>query len=159
MWHDTGTTNESGMNISTHTPLARCGIDNQKIWDAIENFNSHTPREVWPFSPQLVQPLMSFQLTHPSRGVAVTNSAFCVSADDFNSHTPREVWLRRSASQRCFPNFNSHTPREVWPLRIFSSPTIGIFQLTHPSRGVAISRTRRRNISGFQLTHPSRGVA
>ncbi len=123
--------------ISTHTPLARCGATIRLVCSILDNFNSHTPREVW-------LPFAKFINRHV----------------DFNSHTPREVWPKalqtlqqrvristHTPLARCgiivrafFQNvfhFNSHTPREVWQKRNTFEIVSTLFQLTHPSRGVA----------------------
>ncbi len=63
-------TSPSFSGISTHTPLARCGGRTILSVRNYNNFNSHTPREVWRHINKRPNPCRKFQLTHPSRGVA-----------------------------------------------------------------------------------------
>ncbi len=61
-----------------------------------DDFNSHTPREVWPADNDYIPVIDIFQLTHPSRGVTGERSNGKRDAVNFNSHTPREVWLMKT---------------------------------------------------------------
>ncbi len=124
------------MKISTHTPLARCGASAFGTIVTTYDFNSHTPREVWRSLMKVKILRCQFQLTHPSRGVAVAlempNTSSVISTHTplarcgCNQHStlPRRYISTHTPLARCglnilsagllWYNFNSHTPREVW---------------------------------------------
>ncbi len=123
-------------NFNSHTPREVWPAGKCQQSSAVRYFNSHTPREVWLNCSPTSNLDALFQLTHPSRGVA-SKCARIGKTNYFNSHTPREVWLGA---------------------RYYYIADI-TFQLTHPSRGVAAYSAAPSIAFSFQLTHPSRGVA
>ena len=100
--------------ISTHTPLARCDMDNAISEIDNYNFNSHTSCEVW-----------------------LTLTLSVLDILNFNSHTSCEVWRTTNPlKKRSEYHFNSHTSCEVWQSSDNSTCFRSAFQLTHLLRGV-----------------------
>ncbi len=135
VWHAGLLDDFQQLLISTHTPLARCGKRPTQIqlichhfnshtprevwrnegWDIEDgvDFNSHTPREVWHGYYVIFGTCRKFQLTHPSRGVALLALLRAVVTSFQLTHPSRGVT----------PAVVVHAERPQ-------------FQLTHPSRGV-----------------------
>ncbi len=100
--------------ISTHTPLARCGL--QYIGgNSVTDISTHTPLA------------RCGRTARPSTMI-----------QQISTHTPLARCGGTSTNEMNGSiNFNSHTPREVWLLNGLPTLPYVIFQLTHPSRGVA----------------------
>ncbi len=147
--------------ISTHTPLARCGPPcytfsggngnfnshtPREVWQCsglvlckFGNFNSHTPREVWPFSGHCAFSPLIFQLTHPSRGVAL-QAGRTTTHKEISTHTPLARCGNVYNEGFDYYVISTHTPlARCGGMNSPSSVQPYLFQLTHPSRGVARS--------------------
>ena len=126
-----------GIWISTHAPLARCDIID----------NRHTSND------------FKFQLTHLLRGATRMGDYLRTHMGNFNSRTSCEVRLPRHGYCNFVLNFNSRTSCEVRRVCVPVQPVLSLFQLTHLLRGATRLLCYTRHIkSRFQLTHLLRGA-
>ncbi len=125
----------------------------------MEDFNSHTPREVWHNLIYGERSNGKFQLTHPSRGVAFFKPYLDTQLFHFNSHTPREVWPPSPTPTVNASIISTHTPLARCGRNHFFY--IGMYQIsTHtPLARCGHTPPILKLSCQFQLTHPSRGVA
>ena len=109
------------VEISTHTPHARCDDAHQNGFCHPLDFYSHTSCEVWR-SKTLFQSLLRY----------------------FYSHTSCEVWRRDDRPRPRYQHFYSHTSCEVWPISVNFQFIHQSFLLTHLMRGVTKTQQKSR---------------